>query len=547
MKKFVIAMCIALLATLLLCGTAFAITMPETTEYRCATCTRQNGGYNSDSIEWTVTTWTRQSVKTNYYEGYHAGIYKCNECGTESPMMLGQHTTSNFQEEKAPSCTESGSTSGKWCAYCGLVTEEPKQIEPTGHDYSGAEATCTTDQVCTRCNAVLNSALGHDFQPSTWIGMTSNGWAEVRYACTHDGCNEGGRSSTSDFTKIVVQPASCKQDEMSNVTVNLHMYICGVWYHPAAKTYTNVKTGEKLSHTPGAEATCTTSQTCTECGTELVPAKGHTPGTEATCTTAQTCTVCGAELVSAKGHTPGAEATCTTDQVCTRDNCGVVLNEKLGHDYAATVVQPTCIKKGYTTHTCTRCGDSYTTDEVGATGHGYSLWTPCGDGTHEADCNRSGCNYVGNRACTLCEVTIGDKLLNVCPVCGDYNVTPFAAITGAKAKAITRYALPRGELIVRGMVQPFEADAEQRTVLYAFTAAYEFAGAVEPFKGTVEIVVPMNTALQNAFKLVRVDVTPATETAERVEVWTEIPFTYEDGKLTFETDVEGLFLMILAE
>ncbi len=333
--------------------------------------------------------------------------------------------------------------------------------------------------------------------------------------------------------------------------------------------------GELAPHTEvvdaAVEPTCTETgltegKHCSVCNTvlveqEIVPA-GHTEvvdaAVEPTCTETgltegKHCSVCNTVLVEqkvipAKGHDySGTPATCTEPQVCAREGCNAVLKEKLGHNYAATVVQPTCTKKGYTTHTCTRCGDSYTTDEVGATGHWYSLWTPCGDGTHEADCKRSGCNYVGNRVCTLYEVTINDRLLTVCPVCGDYDVTPFEAITGANAEAITRYALPRGELIVRGMVQPFETDVEQPTVLYAFTTAYEFAGAVEPFKGTVEIVVPMGTAMQDAFKLVRVDVTPATETSERVVVWTEIPFTYEDGKLSFETDVAGLFLLVPAE
>ena len=360
-----------------------------------------------------------------------------------------------------------------------------------GHDYNGPDATCTEDKLCARdgCGVVLEEAKGH----------TEVIDAAVEPTCTETGLTEGR-----------------------------HCSVC------------NTVLGEQ----------------------KVIPAKGHTEvidaAVEPTCTETgltegKHCSVCNTvlveqEVIPAKGHDySGTPATCTEPQVCAREGCNAVLKEKLGHNYAATVVQPTCTKKGYTTHTCTRCGDSYTTDEVGATGHWYSLWTPCGDGTHEADCKRSGCNYVGNRVCTLYEVTINDRLLTVCPVCGDYDVTPFEAITGANAEAITRYALPRGELIVRGMVQPFETDVEQPTVLYAFTTAYEFAGAVEPFKGTVEIVVPMGTAMQDAFKLVRVDVTPATETSERVVVWTEIPFTYEDGKLSFETDVAGQFLLVPAE
>ncbi|MBQ9118977.1 MAG: hypothetical protein IJY09_02835 [Lachnospiraceae bacterium] len=39
------------------------------------------------------------------------------------------------------------------------------------------------------------------------------------------------------------------------------------------------------------------------------------------------------------------------------------------HEYEETVVDPTCTEKGYTLFTCTVCADSYTDNEVEATGH----------------------------------------------------------------------------------------------------------------------------------------------------------------------------------
>lgn len=48
-------------------------------------------------------------------------------------------------------------------------------------------------------------------------------------------------------------------------------------------------------------------------------------------------------------------------------------NAKLeGHTYSKVVTAPTCIEDGYTTYTCA-CGDSYTADEVPATGHNMTL------------------------------------------------------------------------------------------------------------------------------------------------------------------------------
>ena len=61
---------------------------------------------------------------------------------------------------------------------CGAVLDEAK-----GHDYSGAPATCTTDQVCARkgCGAVLDSAKGHDYSGAPATCTTDQ-------VCAREGC-----------------------------------------------------------------------------------------------------------------------------------------------------------------------------------------------------------------------------------------------------------------------------------------------------------------------------------------------------------------------
>lgn len=97
----------------------------------------------------------------------------------------------------------------------------------------------------------------------------------------------------------------------------------------------------------------------------------------------------------------------------------------------------------------------------------------------------------------------------------------------------------RGERIVRGLEQPFEG------VWCALTAAYEFAGRIEPFRGHVRTTVPLEPT--DACKGVRVDVTEATETSARTEGWVEMPFSLEGGFLSLETDTAGLFLLLPIE
>ena len=71
-------------------------------------------------------------------------------------------------------------------------------------------------------------------------------------------------------------------------------------------------------------------------------------------------------------------ATCTSDgsydSVVYCSVCSAELERenrvigKLGHDYDSIETEPTCLEKGYTTHTC-HCGDNYITDYVDALGH----------------------------------------------------------------------------------------------------------------------------------------------------------------------------------
>ena len=49
----------------------------------------------------------------------------------------------------------------------------------------------------------------------------------------------------------------------------------------------------------------------------------------------------------------------------------IITLEALGHDYQDIVTKPACSKDGYTTHTCSRCGNYYIDTIIPATGHTY--------------------------------------------------------------------------------------------------------------------------------------------------------------------------------
>jgi len=67
-----------------------------------------------------------------------------------------------------------------------------------------------------------------------------------------------------------------------------------------------------------------------------------------------------------------------------------------GHDYKSVVTAPTCMERGYTTHTCTVCGDSYVDSYVNAAGHSYGEWTV----TTAPTCTEQG---VERRDCKNCD------------------------------------------------------------------------------------------------------------------------------------------------
>lgn len=247
----------------------------------------------------------------------------CADCGTKLADRLGHDHKDKVTRE--PTCTDAGVRTYT-CSRCDDTYDEP--IDPKGHT-EGVPATCETAQNCTVCDAVLVSPLGHDYKENT-----------VEPTCTAQG-----------YTAHV-----CSRCE--------HTYYDG---------FTTAK-----GHVPGGEATCTSPQFCTVCGGLLADALGHDythAVTEPTCTavgyTTHSCTRCDHiyrdTYTDVKAHTPGAEATCTKPQLC--EVCGKLLNDALGHDYVAAIVPPTCTAKGYTTHTCSRCSDSYTDTPVDAVGH----------------------------------------------------------------------------------------------------------------------------------------------------------------------------------
>lgn len=127
------------------------------------------------------------------------------------------------------------------------------------------------------------------------------------------------------------------------------------------------------------------------------------------------CTTCSKNFIDNEilplGHTPAnpmeenrIEPTCTENgsydsvvycSVCdaeiSRDSITIPTE---GHNYETEITEPTCMARGYTTYTCTKCGDSYIGDYVNAIEHNFGEWVV----TKAATCIETGietryCSY----------------------------------------------------------------------------------------------------------------------------------------------------------
>ena len=450
----------------------------------------QNTGYT----EIPITPAKLKNADGSYLETANASISSEGIKYTDGVWIDCAHAEADVDtfEATEATCTDAGNNLYYVCNKCSGVfsdaectvatTVEAQTIPAKGHT-PGAAATCTTAQTCTECGAELQAALGHDIVTDAAVAPT----------CTETGLTEGSHCSRCDDVTVaqtvvdalghteVVDAAVEPTCSAAGKTEGKHCSVCN-------EVLVAQEEVAKLPHTeetiPAVAATCkdpgsTEGKSCSVCNevlvaVEVIPALPHTPGAEATCTTAQTCTVCGTELNAKLGHKmetiqavePGCETDgnntyyhCVTCNLYFEDEQGVnkttpeaeVITAKGHTPVVDAAVDATCTEDGLTEGShCSVCGNTIKAQEtVPAKGH------------TEVD-------VAGQAAsCTTDGLTDGKK----CSVCGVFTV----AQEVIPAKGHTEETIPGTPATC---TQTGLSDGKKCTVCGTVTVAQEEIGAL---------------------------------------------------------------------
>ncbi len=240
-------------------------------------------------------------------------------------------------------------------------------VEEHAHTYGEwtvtTEATCTSageeTRTCTECGETEKretSALGHSYGEPTFT------WAEDNSCTASVTCGTCGNVNTVPCAVTSNSiAATCTENSKTVYTATYGEYT-------DTKTVENEGTAIGHNHVMVESEAATCEQNgyefyrCEACGNEyqiILEATGHNYKNGK-------CTVCGAEDPD---YNP--ISSWFSKWFGSWWGSGDEEEEECEHSYTSVITDPTCTEKGYTTHTCEKCGDSYKDSYVDATGHSY--------------------------------------------------------------------------------------------------------------------------------------------------------------------------------
>ena len=182
------------------------------------------------------------------------------------------------------------------------------------------------------------------------------------------------------------------------------------------------------------------------------------------------------------------------------------------HNYETSVTAPTCTQPGYTTYTCSICGDTYTADETPALGHAFGEYQ-CSETEHWRVCTRCGEEeraahvYGTDSICTVCSYEDVQEPEN--PGEHDYTlgVTTLSIESGKKyaitfsGSSGTYLMIHDGKLIDAQAMNVSEGEAVDDSLVWTITEAdngYQISAEID---GKVYYVYCTNTVVSTGYKV----------------------------------------------
>lgn len=295
-------------------------------------------------------------------EGYTK--YVCTSCGdTYNDHYVEPLGHSPVIDNEIPvSCLSNGLTQGSHCSRCNKVLVEQIEIKALGHSMD--DGVIKTNPTCTKNGEKVFSCRNCSY--SYGISIASIGHKYIEEIVNPDCTNEG-------YTKH-----TCS--------------MCGDTYKDDYKRALGHNIVEDYEVPVGCVTNgLTKGSHCFRCNKVIVEqveikASGHSMD-DGVIKTSPTCAKNGEQVFSCK-------------------NCNYsysVSIPSIGHKYIEEIVKPDCTNKGYTKHTCSRCGNTYKDNYKNELGH--SIIT---DKAVAATCTKSGLTQGSH--CSRCNKVIVEQV-----------------------------------------------------------------------------------------------------------------------------------------